>query len=211
MFEMTTPSERLRGVTATRSYPPTMLLSVHEVAAELRARQPGMGRLKLHKLLYYCQGHHLATFGEPLFAETISAWDHGPVVGQLWFAEDRGSEQPPSAEAGEGELNTIGYVMSRYGALSGRDLERLAHNEDPWRLADADRKPRTSTRIPREWIRDYFVREARDEDDDDVVLDAVEVREWLRDAGPRRDVAGPQDDPHELRARIEELRGAVSG
>jgi uncharacterized phage-associated protein len=38
---------------------------------------------KLHKLLYYCQGHHLATFGLPLFDESISAWDMGPVVGTL--------------------------------------------------------------------------------------------------------------------------------
>lgn len=171
-----------------------------------------MGKLKVHKLLYYCQGHHLAAFGEPLFSETISAWDHGPVVGQLWFAHDRGFEPPPSPDPTEGELNTIGYVMSRYGALSGRDLERLTHSEDPWRWANADRTPRTSTKIPTEWIGSYFAREALDDDEDeDIVLDAVEVKEWLRDAGTRRDVEGPSDDPEEIRRRIEELRGAVAG
>ena len=31
------------------------------------------GTKKLHKLMYYCQGHHLATFGEPLFAGVVAA------------------------------------------------------------------------------------------------------------------------------------------
>jgi uncharacterized phage-associated protein len=54
-----------------------MPVSAHDVAAVLRARQPGMPAKKLHKLLYYCQGHHLAVFDEPLFAETVSAYDMG--------------------------------------------------------------------------------------------------------------------------------------
>ena len=61
--------------------------SVYRVAAELRTRMPGIGVKKLHKLLYYCQGHHLGTFGRPLFPESISAWDMGPMAGTLWHAE----------------------------------------------------------------------------------------------------------------------------
>lgn len=38
-------------------------VSAYEIAAELRKRLPGIGTKKLHKLLYYCQGHHLSTFG----------------------------------------------------------------------------------------------------------------------------------------------------
>jgi uncharacterized phage-associated protein len=204
----TSPASRL-GAPRPAPYPRDMTLSAHAVAAELRARQPGMGALKLHKLLYYCQGHHLASFGEPLFGESISAWDHGPVVGEVWFDEDRGVEPPPSRPLGEAELNTVGYVLSRYGALSGRDLEHLTHSEDPWLWADADRRPRTSTRIPPEWIRDYFRREAQGEYDD-VVLDAAAVRDWLRDAGSRRDEPGPRDDPAEIRRRLEELRESLA-
>ncbi len=36
-------------------------LSAHDVAAQVRQRVPGVGTKKLHKLLYYCQGHHMAT------------------------------------------------------------------------------------------------------------------------------------------------------
>ncbi len=187
------------------SYPHGVTPSVHAVAAELRARQPGMGVVKLHKLLYLGQGHHLAVFDRLLFAEAVSAWDNGPVVGELWYREKRGLGAPSSSAAlGEAELNTIGYVMSRYGALTGRDLIHLTHSEDPWRRADVDREPRTSRPIPPEWIREYFL---GDPGDDDIVLDAVEIRAWLADAGPRRDTAGPRDDPDQVAARIRELSG----
>ena len=107
-------------------------IQAQQVAAELRRRLPGVGVKKLHKLLYYCQGHHLATFDEPLFIESISAWDIGPVVGQLWKSEKDHGIAIEDAVLDEAVLNTVGYVVSRYGALTGRDLERLTHSEDPW-------------------------------------------------------------------------------
>ena len=39
-----------------------------------------ISNLKLQKLLYYAQGFHLALNDSPLFAESIEAWTHGPVV-----------------------------------------------------------------------------------------------------------------------------------
>jgi uncharacterized phage-associated protein len=74
-----------------------MAVPAREIAAALRERLPGLGTVKLHKLLYYCQGHHLATFGEPLFSDTISAWDMGPVVGTLW-REEKDGVPPDEAE-----------------------------------------------------------------------------------------------------------------
>jgi uncharacterized phage-associated protein len=141
-------------------------VSAQVIAAELRRRLPGLGKKKQHKLLYYCQGHHLATFGEPLFRETISAWDMGPVVGQLWY-EERGGEVPMDLEElDEAQLNTIGYVVSRYGALSGTDLQHLTHSESPWREADRSRRPGESAKIPAESIRAYFQASAGDEGDE---------------------------------------------
>lgn len=66
------------------SYSGRMTLSASDVAAALRDRLPGLPTKKLHKLLYYCQAHHLAAFDEPLFSDSISAWNMGPVVGTLW-------------------------------------------------------------------------------------------------------------------------------
>lgn len=43
-----------------------------------------LSQMRLHKLLYYAQGWHLAVFGEPLFAGRIEAWKHGPVVREVY-------------------------------------------------------------------------------------------------------------------------------
>lgn len=181
-----------------------MGLSAREVAAELRRQLPGVGTVKLHKLLYYVQGHHLAAFGTPLFEETISAWDMGPVVGSLWYEERAGVADAPSIELGERELNTIGYVVSRYGALSGTDLRHLTHSEDPWREADSRRSPGTSARMPVESIRNYFASGAdrADQDDDAIPLDADVVAAWLKDAATRLTEPAQPDSIERLRARL---------
>lgn len=138
------------------AYADGMVVSVAEVAAELRRRLPGVPTKKLHKLLYYCQGHHLAAFTEPLFSEAVSAFDMGPVVGSLWHREKDGEVSRSEVPLTEAQLNTIGYVVSRYGKLTGYELELLTHEEEPWRRADRDRPSGGRVRIEREWLRDYF-------------------------------------------------------
>ena len=182
-----------------------MPVSARDVAEVLRARLPGLPAKKMHKLLYYCQGHHLAAFGVPLFNETVSAWDMGPVVGTLWYQENQ-DDAPPAAtaELGEAELNTIGYVVSRYGALSGTDLEHLTHSEPPWQLANATRALRGSARIKGEWMRDYFRGAgAAGADADGVALfDSTAVTDLLAGADERRQDVLHQDDLDEIRRRL---------
>jgi uncharacterized phage-associated protein len=180
-----------------------MPVSAHDVAAALRERLPGLGAKKLHKLLYYCQGHHLAAFGEPLFDEPISAWDMGPVVGTLWKAEKDDDAPPPARTAlGEAVLNTIGYVVSRYGGLTGRDLEHLTHNEDPWLTANRYRRPGGGVRIENAWIEEYF-RANTDPaaGEDEEPLDSDVLTKWLREAASRPPYPGRPDSLEELRAR----------
>lgn len=178
-------------------------VSASDVATELRRRLPGLPTKKLHKLLYYCQGHHVAAFDEALYVETVSAWDMGPVVGQLWKAE---SSEPSVREPGEvalteSQLNTIGYVVSRYGALSGRDLETLSHNEAPWRDANLRRRPGSSEKISLESMREFF-RATADDEGDDVVPDNNAVSEWLGNVqGPPATPAVP-DSVAELKSRL---------
>jgi uncharacterized phage-associated protein len=136
--------------------------SAHDVAAELRRRIPDLGHVKLHKLLYYCQGYHLAAHREPFFTEGISAWNNGPVVAQLWRDERDGWDTPPR-EAPErpltdAELNTVGYVVSRYGAYTGAALIGMTHKEDPWRNADENRAPGGDVEITHEALSKFFAR-----------------------------------------------------
>jgi len=180
-----------------------MMVSAHDVAAVLRARLPGLPVKKLHKLLYYCQGHHLAAFDEPLFSETISAYDMGPVVGTLWSQEKRGDCPPVDPALTEAQLNTIGYVLSRYGALTGADLETLTHGEPPWQLADRRRRPGGSARIERDWMKRYFTTSgAAGAEQEDSALDSAAVAEWLRAAEARRGGPVQPDSPDEIRRRI---------
>lgn len=181
-----------------------MTVSARDVAAVLRDRLPGLPVKKLHKLLYYCQGHHLAVFEIPLFAETISAWDMGPVVGVLWKQEKDGEVLPPPGPLGEAELNTIGYVVSRYGSLTGQDLENLTHSEAPWQLADRNRRPKESARIELEWIKGYFQTTGAPGEDgeDDTQVDTAEIRQWLADVTSRPPGSGKIDTAAEIEARL---------
>lgn len=181
-----------------------MTVTAQDVAAALRERCPALPSLKLHRLLYYCQGHHLAGTGEPLFTESISAWDVGPVVGQLWHAEDQPTAAQTRAPLGEAELNTVGYVVSRYGSLSGRDLMHLTHSESPWRLADRHRTPGESARIELAWIRQEF--SERGAEEDEHRLDPSAVSGWLA-AAEQRTLPGPHpDDSAVLRVKLEQAR-----
>jgi uncharacterized phage-associated protein len=208
MFE--NRGNRMTMELAAPPYTPAVPLPARVVAALLRERLPGVGVKKLHKLLYYCQGHHLATFGRPLFHETVSAWDMGPVVGSLWFAEKQGPipMDPPPASVGEAELNTVGYVLSRYGRLSGRDLAILSHAEDPWQRAGRSWRPGESVRIELEWMRDYF---AAGDDDDEIAIDGEVVSQWLAGAQERAEGPAAPDDLQKLRARLERARLAGLG
>jgi uncharacterized phage-associated protein len=166
-------------------YPAGVVLSAHDVAEELRRRLPGLPTKKMHKLLYYCQGHHVATFGQPLFAERLEAWDMGPVVGALWRDENYGLEPPPRQALDEAALNTVGFVVSRYGRLNGYQLQILTHGEPPWRLANAHRQPRERVDMDPVTIADYFrTYGAPDDGTDDTPLDSGDVSEWLRHSTP---------------------------
>lgn len=147
------------------SRPAAVTASVWDVAAVLRSWQPGLPVKKLHMLLYYCQGHHLAAVGEPLFREGLAAWNMGPVVPTLWRREKDGVPAPPPVELTGAELNTIDYVLGRYGRLTGHDLENLTHTEAPWRRADRTRPSGGSARIELSWLRDYFSSDGAPEDD----------------------------------------------
>lgn len=188
-------------------YPVPMAVSARDVAAVLRDRLPGLPTKKLHKLLYYCQGHHLAAFGTPLFSEAISAWDMGPVVGQLWGEEKHeNSPVPLPRELGEAELNTIGYVLSRYGALSGADLERLTHSESPWRAADNMRKAlgERNARIDPEWIRKDFDRKEAEDAEDRPRVNETALADWLASAEESPPEPRRPDKREEIFARLSE-------
>lgn len=96
-----------------------------------------MSPLKLQKLLYFAQGHHLALYDEPLFEEPIEAWVGGPTVSSVWDA------YLPYIETGileEGELPELSrrteallsHVYDRYGIFEAPALQSMIANSKPW-------------------------------------------------------------------------------
>jgi uncharacterized phage-associated protein len=186
----------------TEGYGGDMALRAHDVAQELRRRLPGVPTKKLHKLLYYCQGHHLASRGDTLFSDSIQAWDMGPVVAVLWHQEREAGPSGDAKPLSEEQLNTVGYVVSRYGRLSGTDLEHLTHAEDPWLRADRGRQPGESARIEPDWMREYFVSSVGDGADAPDLPERRLLSAWLAAAPQRRSDPLSPDSPAALQARL---------
>jgi uncharacterized phage-associated protein len=175
-----------------------MPASANDIAAALRQRQPGLGAKKLQALLYYAQGHHLSFFGRPLFKDSISTWDTGPGIDALWDDERAGDVLGQLLELGEAELNTVGYVLSKYGKLSTQELEDRIHVETPWQRAEAGRAPGRSAWIELEWIREFFVAQAAKEND--LGLDPAEAKHMLQAATRRRNEPRRTDSLEDIRA-----------
>lgn len=102
--------------------------------------------LMLQKLLYFIQGVYSALYGKPIFEEDCRAWVHGPVYPEVYelfrdfkynpiddarFALLEGTVDALTEE----EKNVIDLVVNTFGMYGGKVLERITHNEAPWKEA----------------------------------------------------------------------------
>lgn len=125
-----------------------------------------ISNLKLQKLLYYSQGFSLAMRGRPLFSEAIKAWEHGPVIPDVWHQyRDYGRGQIPAPvdfdasvlHAREREL--VDEVYEVYGQFSAWKLRNMTHSEPPWKDT-----PRDGV-ISHDRLRRYFETQVTDDED----------------------------------------------
>ena len=134
--------------------------SAAAVAGEVRRRKPGIGKVKLHKLLYYVQGYHLAWEGRPAFTEDIEAWGMGPVVAGLWRDEKYRDCSAAGEPLPETVRNTVTNVLSRYGHMTGKELIEATHAEDPWRRATGNGRNISNQVISHQSLIRFFSRES---------------------------------------------------
>ncbi len=118
--------------------------------------------LKLQKLCYYAQGYSLALRQRPLFDDPIEAWEHGPVVSDVYHAyKQHGREQilpaGPAPEIEQWRRDVIKMVYDRLGWMSSWNLRNLTHMEQPWR--DAWRTGERDAELPPKQIHDFFRKE----------------------------------------------------
>ncbi len=141
IFHEVSPDQGLPHV-HDRDYGPLMTATPNDLAIELLDqllldRVANAGSDKLHKLLYYAQGHHAAITGQPLFLNSIIADENGPIIAGFGVAES----EVPRGDLANSQLVSIAYVVSRYGNLSILDLQHLSMAEPPYRQTrDAGRR-----------------------------------------------------------------------
>jgi uncharacterized phage-associated protein len=143
-----------------------MMYPVDEIADSIIAlcgdRGMKLTNLKLQKLLYYVQAWKLAFDHEPLFAEDVEAWVHGPVVPRVFrrFKSLRWEPLPPQGNPITDEKVTshLKAVLTQYDKFSAGQLEQLTHNEPPWLEARIGLEPdEPSNRvIPKARIEAYY-------------------------------------------------------
>lgn len=127
--------------------------------------------LKLQKLVYYADAWHLANYKEPLIKEDFQAWIHGPAIPSLYGEYKTFSWQPIVRTDLKSEnliaikeqlsskiVELLDQVCDSYFGLTAYELERLTHNEDPWKktregLADDEPSDRI---ISKDLIRNYY-------------------------------------------------------
>ena len=126
--------------------------------------------LMLQKLLYFIQGIYSALYGRPIFPEDCRAWVHGPVYPEVYDLF-RGFKYNPIDDARfallEGmadaltdeEKSVVDLVVNTFGMYGGKVLERITHNEAPWKEARkgyGDSIP-SSELLPKERIMKYYM------------------------------------------------------
>lgn len=134
-----------------RQYLAPMTTSADTVIDAINDRQPGLSPARQHLMLFFCQGHHLADTGAPLFAEPIYAVLAGAHIDLEVDAE------PDTTAISNRQLGTVGYVLHRYGGMSLADLSTLVVASSAWQLA---RQAGDDARIEWMWLTDWFRRPA---------------------------------------------------
>lgn len=128
------------------------------------ANEADLSNLKLQKLLYFAQGEHLARFGgTPLFAERIDAWQHGPVLRDIYHDyKDFGTgdvtpDDDHPFEWEDVDDDTTQFLIqlwNTYGGFGAWRLRNVTHEQAPWR--DVFEPNRQNIEISRQSMLDFF-------------------------------------------------------
>lgn len=104
------------------------------------APQDTMTNLKLEKMCAYAQAVSLAYLGNPLFDESIEAWDHAPVIPTVYHEfkgngripiEPRYSESYAVLPFNERQCLVLSAVNATYGVYAPWALREMSHRDFP--------------------------------------------------------------------------------
>lgn len=142
-----------------------MILTISYIFERMQEVTP----LALQKILYFIQGIYMVKFDKPLFKEDCMAWIHGPVYKEVYdlFKDFKFNPIEDNRfvilkerfeELNEQEKMVIDLVINTFGKYSGKVLENITHNEEPWKNARNDYEPLQPSKeiISKEEIKNYF-------------------------------------------------------
>lgn len=115
------------------------MADVFDVSKYILSRQGSMVPQKLEKLCYYAYVWQLVWTEEKLFSEQIIAWDHGPIIPELFdvhkgmFSIDQDSLCLGNADnLNADQKETVDIVLDKLKDWSALDLSNKTHEETPW-------------------------------------------------------------------------------
>ncbi len=125
--------------------------------------------LALQKILYFIQGISLTLYNSAFFEEDCEAWAHGPVYKDVYEVFKSFKYNPIDDvrfsmfknrfhELSDNDKEIINLVINTFGVYSGKVLEQITHNEEPWQTARAgllEASPSNEI-IPKQSIKTYF-------------------------------------------------------
>ena len=98
--------------------------------------------LKLQKLTYYAKAWSLIWDNDPLFDDEFEAWAHGPANPNLYqeykkygWQSIEPIEEFDSSMFTKEQIETLDVIWDEYGIYDGKYLEKLTHQETPWKNA----------------------------------------------------------------------------
>nr|DAQ03942.1 MAG TPA: hypothetical protein [Caudoviricetes sp.] len=131
----------------------------------------GITHLKLQKLLYYAQGIYLAMHNKPLFNENIVAWQHGPVIEEVYAVykengrniiniemDKEKEELLKRIENDKETCEALNLTYDNFAIYTAWQLRQMTHEDgSPWDITE--RKNGLNSVIRKDLIRDFFKRE----------------------------------------------------
>ncbi len=135
------------------------MITAQAVLGHVKYVRQGVDKTTALLLVHYAQAWTLAWRGEPLFAEPIEAWEHGPAVpaAHAAFSTTLPRKLVLSGEDAGDRRREIDAVIAHYGALTPSALVARVKSEAPWAEAAAGGRPAFASgpEIPTEALRDF--------------------------------------------------------
>lgn len=99
-----------------------------------------ISNMKLQKLLFYAQSAFLAIKGQPLFKNEILAWEHGPVIKEIYDKYKNKGNQGITEynvddikDISKDDTNLLIDIYNLFAEYSAWGLRNLTHLETPWK------------------------------------------------------------------------------